>query len=276
MLIDERLERPQKPIRRVCALVLSAGFLYLAAAASSQIWREHKDDSAAEPDAEFHMARLKFDTYGGAGSHGYFNPWWAVDYPYAEQHFLPALRRLTNISAADDSRHLELSDDRIYDYPFLFLQQPSQGNWSPTEEDAARLREYFTRGGFMLVDDFHGDYEWAIFERTMSRVMPGKQFVEISDDDPVLHIFYDLRDRIQIPGLRHLRRSRGGQIVAQMEGDASWRGLYDDSGRLIVVCNFNMDMGDSWEHADDPLYPAEMTGRAYRLGVNYVVYAFTH
>jgi hypothetical protein len=106
--------------------------------------------------------------------------------------------------------------------------------------------------------------------------LPDREIVDIPDSDPIMHVFYDLGDRVQIPGVRHLRRSRGGQIVAQMQGPASWRGIYDDHGRLIVAMNFNMDMGDSWEHADDPYYPANMTGQAYRLGVNYVIYAMTH
>ena len=234
------------------------------------------DRSNTVHEGEFHLARMIYDTFGGAGSHGYVNPWWAIDYPYAEMHFLPALRRLTGLSVSDDSENLELSDDRLFAHPFLFLQQPGQGRWDPTPRDAERLRDYFKRGGFMLVDDFHGEYEWAIFEEAIHRVLPGLPIVEIPEDDPVLHVFYDLHDRLQLPGLRHLRRGRGGQIVARMEGDPHWRGIYDESGRLIVAMNFNMDMGDSWEHADDPYYPAPMTGQAYRLGINYVLYALTH
>ena len=248
----------------------------LAGIASSQTVNRKRDTNADSPEAEFHMARMIYRTMGGAGSHGFIQPWWAVDYPFAEEHFLPALRRLTNLSVADDSRHLELSDDRIFDYPFLFLQQPGQGNWRPTAQEAGRLREYLLRGGFMLVDDFHGDYEWAVFESTMQQVFPDREIVEIPDDDAIMHVFYNLGDRIQIPGVRHLRRGRGGQIVAQMEGPPHWRGIYDDHARLMVAMNFNMDMGDSWEHADDPYYPAPMTGQAYRLGVNYVIYAMTH
>jgi hypothetical protein len=111
----------------------------------------------------------------------------------------------------------------------------------------------------------------------MQRVLPGREIVDIPPDDPFMHIFYDLKDREQIPGLRHLGgRGRGGQVATWMEGPPEWRGIYDDRGRLMVGINFNMDMGDAWEHADDPYYPAPMTGQAYRLGVNYVIYAMTH
>jgi uncharacterized protein DUF4159 len=258
-------------------------FLCLVCAASplGEIARSQTEagsggEKSEVPEAEFQMARMKYATIGGAGSHGIMEPWWAIDYPYAEEHFLPALRRLTNLSVSDNERQLELSDDRIFDYPFLFLQQPAQGGWDPTPKDAERLRNYLYRGGFLLVDDFHGEYEWAVFQETMKRVLPDRAIVEIPDNDPLMHVFYDLGDRIQIPGLRHLRRGPGGRIVARMEGPPHWRGIYDDRGRLLVAMNFNMDMGDAWEHADDPYYPAEMTGQAYRLGVNYVIYAMTH
>ena len=151
-----------------------------------------------------------------------------------------------------------------------------KGNWRPTREEAAGLREYLLRGGFLLVDDFHGEYAWSIFESAMKQVMPDRPIIEIPEDDPLMHIFYDLDERNPIPGLRHLRRGPGGQIVARMEGQPHWRGIYDDHGRLIVAINFNIDMGDSWEHADDPYYPVPMTALGYKFGVNYVIYAMTH
>ena len=227
------------------------------------------------PEAEFHLARMIYKTRGGGGSHGFFQPWWAIDYPYAEEHFLPALRRMTHMSVAEDSRHLELMDDRIFDYPFMLMQQPGRGGWNPTVEEAARLREYLLRGGFLLVDDLHGEYDWAVFEAAMRRVFPDRPIVDIPKDDSMMHVFFDIDQRTQIPGKRHLRRY-GGETVVQMEGEPRWRGIYDDRNNLMVAINFNMDMGDAWEHADDPDYPGPMTAFAYQLGVNYVIYAMTH
>ena len=80
----------------------------------------------------------------------------------------------------------------------------------------------------------------------------------------------------QIPGRRHLYRAADGSIQAQLRGPAEWHGIHDDEGRLVVAINFNMDMGDAWEHADDPVYPVPMTSLAYRFAVNYVIYAMTH
>ena len=119
-------------LRRGITLKTAAAALIaclLTGIASSQTGSRGPDKHGDSPEAEFHMARVIYRTRGGAGSRGIIQPWWAVDYPLAEEHFFAALRRLTNVSVADDSRHLELSDDRIFQYPFLFMQQPGQGNW---------------------------------------------------------------------------------------------------------------------------------------------------
>jgi hypothetical protein len=224
------------------------------------------------PEAEFHLARVIYRTNRRAGSHGYIQPMWAVDYPLADEHFLTTLSRYTRIQVAEDSRHLELTDDRLFDYPFLWLQQPAAGGWNPTAQEAQRLREYLTRGGFLMVDDFHGEYEWQYFEAVMKKVFPEKQFVDVPESDPLMHIFFDIDQSVPIPGDRHLRF--GGR--PQMQGPSHWRALYDDNGRLIVIANHNMDIGDGWEHADDPEYPLPFTKAAYELGVNYVIFAMTH
>lgn len=247
----------------------AAGLAACLAATLAVSQEDGGPESPGRPEAEFHMARMKYATQGGGGSRGYFMPWWAIDYPEAELNFLPALERSTRLSVAADSRFLRLTDEQIFDYPWLFAQQVGRGDWEPTELEAANLKEYLLRGGFLVVDDFHGDYEWRLFESVMLRVLPGRRIVEIPDDDAVLHVLYDLDKSTQIPGERHLRWRR-------MEGPPHWRGIYDDKGRLMVAINHNIDMGDAWEHADDPYYPLPMTAVAYRFGINYVIYAMTH
>jgi hypothetical protein len=269
--MGRRLWRLQKVTLKFAAAGLIA--CVAAGAARSQITPFGGGDG---PEAEFHLARMVYSASGRAGSRGFRQPMWAIDYPYAEIHFLPALRRLTNLSVADDSRHIELDDDDIFEYPFLFVQQVGQGNWRPTDEEAGQLREYLARGGFLMVDDFHGQYDWAVFQRAMQKVLPDRAIVEIPLSDALMHTFFDLDKGTQIPGQRHLRMTRGGEVVAAMAGPATWLGIYDDRERLMVAINFNMDMGDAWEHADDPRYPGPMTALAYSFGVNYVIYAMTH
>jgi hypothetical protein len=223
------------------------------------------------PESEFHMARMMYASgYAGFG----WRQWWAIDYPSAEYHFTRGLRRLTNLDVAQDSRHLSLTDPEIFDYPWLFAQQA--GHWSLSGEEIAGLREYVNRGGFVVVDDFHGAHDWAVVSDTMRQAFPEWPVVPLPEEHPLMNVLFDLDQDTQIPGRRHLYRTAGGEISAQLQGPAQWHGIHDDNGRLVVAINFNMDVGDAWEHADDPVYPVPMTSLAYRFGVNYVIYAMTH
>ena len=255
----------------MAALLVSS----LAIAAASQNFKDPTEGD--RPDAEFQIARIMYGTSARAGSRGIAQPMWAVDYPLAEAHFMPALRRYTTVDTAEDTRHLALTDDRIFQYPFIWIQQP--GYWNPTQKDVERLREYLLRGGFLMLDDFHGR-DWENFAYAIERVFPDRELVDIPKDDQAMQIFFSIDQRTQIPGDRHLgrffNRSSNGEAVANMEGPPEWRGIYDDHGRLMVAANYNMDIGDAWEHADDPGYPLPMTAFAYQLGVNYVIYAITH
>ena len=233
---------------------------------------------SAEPEAELHIARMIYTTggaYGGFGAGVFGRPWWAIDYPEAEYHFRQGVRRLTRINIADDSRHLRLTDDAIFNYPWMFAQQV--GRWALSDAETARLREYLLRGGFLVADDFHGPYEWEVFAEAMRRVFPDRSIVEIPENAEILHVLYDLDERTQLPGRRMLYQTGDGRVEIHMQATPGhWRGIYDDQQRLMVVINFNSDMGDAWEHADDPVYPEPMTALAYRFGINYIVYAMTH
>ncbi len=255
-------------------ILILAGLLVMPAT----IWAQTRTASLA-PEGEFHMARLIFTD--GLGPRWQRPPrgiggWWAIDYPDAEYHFTRGVRRLSRVDVAQNGRQLSIMEDEIFDYPWLFVQQVGQGNWNPNPQEAERFREYLLRGGFMVVDDFHGSREWDVFQRAMSRIFPNRPLVDISEDDEVFRLFYEMDKSIQIPGQRHLYWAGNGEIRAQLRGPQEWKGIYDDKGRLMVVANFNMDMGDSWEHADDPYYPEAMTRTGYHFGLNYLIYAMTH
>lgn len=227
------------------------------------------------PTNEFHLARLVFDV-NAQHSWGPGRPWWRIDWPEAEYHFLNGLDKYTVIDHANDSVHIELNDDALFDYPWLFAQQA--GRWHISDQDAQRLGEYLLRGGFLLADDVHGPNDWKTFAHALQRALPHFSIEDISPNDSVINILYDLDKSIQIPGRRHIMQNDGnGQIDIRMPyGPHKWRGIKDSDGRWMVAINFNMDMGDSWEHADDPYYPLDMTSLGYRLGMNYVMYAMTH
>jgi len=221
---------------------------------------------ASSSDGEFFFSRLAYSDAGG-------RRWssWLTDYPEAEIHLLQGLSRLTRIETGASGVQVSLEDDELMNYPWLYAVEV--GRWSLSEAEAARLREYLMRGGFLMVDDFWGTYEWAIFLESMKRVFPDRPILEISEADELLHVLYDLDQRIQIPGVNYIYRG----VTWQRDGyTPHWRGIYDDQGRLMVAINFNMDMGDAWEHADNPAYPNPMTALAYRFAVNYVIYSMTH
>ena len=221
------------------------------------------------PDAsgEFHFARLVYSGWSGGRGRGS----WATDYPEAEYHFMQGVRRLTSIDSARGGKIFQPDDEDLFDYPWLYAVEV--GRWDVSPEDGERLREYLLRGGFLVVDDFHGTYQWAAFLEGIRKVFPDRPIIEIGEDDPLLHVLYDLDQRSQIPGISYVWSG----ATYQWDGyDPYWRGIYDDEGRLMVAINFNMDLGDAWEHADTPEYPEKMTALAYRFGINYVIYSMTH
>jgi hypothetical protein len=195
---------------------------------------------------------------------------WTQDFPRADRHFAQAMRRLTRIHVRSVEQPVNLDEGDAYDWPWLYAVQV--GEWGLTGQQAKELREYLLRGGFFMADDFHGAAEWSEFETRIRRAFPDRPIVDIPDDDPIFHTVYDLNDRYQVPGQAHLRL---GYKYADGKG-AHWRGIYDDRGRVMVAISFNSDIGDAWEWADDPWYPAKFSDLAIRLGVNYVVYAMTH
>jgi len=109
----------------------------------------------------------------------------------------------------------------------------------------------------------------------MDRVLPNQPIETLEDSDPIWHVLYDINERFFIAGLRHLGIGRGFGMQTPA-GPPQWQGIRDAQGRIVVAINFNMDVGDAWEHADLAEYPEAMTGLAYRLGINYIVYSMTH
>jgi hypothetical protein len=218
--------------------------------------------------------RMRWGRFGGYGSdwrQGGRGAFWTMDYPRSDRHFAMALRRLTRIHVRSAEEPINIEDGDQYDWPWLYGVEV--GHWNLSDEQAQGLREFLLRGGFFMCDDFHGDEEWGVFMASMRRVFPDRQVVEIDNADPIFHTIYNLDDRYQVPGEQYVRTGRtyeyGGTIPR-------WRGIYDDKGRLMVAICHNMDLGDSWEHADNPEYPQKFSALGIRIGVNYVTYALTH
>jgi len=197
---------------------------------------------------------------------------WTIDYPRSDRHLSAAVRRLTRIQARSIEQPVSLDDGSdVYNWPWLYGVEV--GHWDLTDEQAAKLRDFLLHGGFFMCDDFHGTREWAVFVASMSRVFPNRPIVDIDNADAIFHTIFDLDDRYQVPGEQVLYTGRPWEHDGF---EARWRGIYDDKGRLMVAICHNMDLGDSWEHADNPLYPERYSALGIRIGVNYIVYAMTH
>jgi hypothetical protein len=254
-------------------LILGA-VLVLAQVAGGQSIEDKTTESERKlnrPQGEFQFVRLAYSSNMNSRRGWGGRPMWKTDWPDAEHHFLNGVDRLTRIATAETGRILTPLDDDIFDYPWIYAVEV--GYWSLSNREAAHLRDYLLRGGFLMVDDFHGTLEWASFVASMEKIFPDRPIVDIPEDDEAFHVIYDLDHRIQIPS----RMIVAWGVTYERDGyTPRWRGIYDDDGRLLVAINFNMDIGDAWEHADWPSYPENMTALAYRFGIIYVVYEMTH
>ncbi|MBW3628994.1 MAG: DUF4159 domain-containing protein [Gemmatimonadetes bacterium] len=218
----------------------------------------------------FYFTRAAYSD-GRFGRRGRGGGSWATDYPKADQQFLTVLRRLTNLDALPYEHPVQLDDPQLRRYPFIYTVEV--GNMSLTESEVTALRGYLLAGGFMMADDFWGDYEWANFAEQMRRVFPEYSIVEIPKGHPVLSALYDVDEIIQVPNVGNARAgitSENGGIVPHC------RGIFDENGRLMVVINWNTDIGDAWEWAEQPDYPLKFSTYAYQMGVNFIVYAMSH
>jgi uncharacterized protein DUF4159 len=267
------------------APLIVVGALYAYQRAFRQYPGVEYDDFPLPPDwqqpAEWAFARLMYPQVGGRfrgfGASGN-GDWthgvsiWTQDYPRADRHFSMALRRLSRVDVRSVEQPVNLDDgEDVYNWPWLYAVQT--GRWSLTDAQAAKLRDYLLRGGFFMCDDFWGEQDWEVFERSMKKVFPDREIVDLDDGAPIFHSVFDLKDRYQVPGQRYLWSG----VTWKCEGcPAQWRGIYDDRGRVMVAMSPNSDIGDSWEWADDPRYLEKFSALGIRIGVNYVVYAMTH
>jgi hypothetical protein len=197
---------------------------------------------------------------------------WSVDFPKADRQFLVGLRRLTNLDAYELENPVRLTDPELGKYPFLYTVEV--GYMALTEGEVEGLRRYLQAGGFLVVDDFWGTMEWENFQAQFARILPGYPIVDIPLTHPIFNCFYDVKEIVQVPNV-----GQGMQGGPTWESDGYYpevKGIFDDHGRLMVVVNWNTDLGDAWEWAENPYYPLRFSTYAYQMGVNFIIYAMSH
>jgi hypothetical protein len=240
----------------------------------------------ANRPAEWTRARLRYPDVTGYSLRGggrYFNfaGYWTMDYPRSDRHLLAGVRRLTRIDSRSTEQVVELDGSgEVNNWPMLYGVEV--GHWMLPDDQAQQLRDFLLRGGFFMVDDFHGDQpyhdvfsEWQVFLASMTKVFPDRPIEDIPDNDPIFHTIYDLQERFQVPGAQFLET--GITYEAGATGMVPhWRCIRDEKGRIMVAICHNMDLGDAWEHSDNPLYPEKYASLAYRIGMDYFIYDLTH
>jgi hypothetical protein len=209
---------------------------------------------------------------------------WATDYPDADYNFSIRLSELTKtvVSRAANGEPKPLIvrpiDDAIFKCPFVMLWQAESLFFS--DEDAARLRQYLLKGGFLWSDDSWGSYAWNNFATEMAKVLPPAQyhFVDIPPGHPLYRTLFDVKKVAQIPAISYWLGTGGGTSEQGADSaEVHVRGVFDEHGRLLVLSTHNTDIADGWEREGvDARYFHQFSVDAYAVGINVALYSLTH
>jgi hypothetical protein len=211
--------------------------------------------------------------FGGKGFFPRQGSGWGTDYPGADCKFMGGVARLTGIRVHPNPNVIRIMDENLFKYPFVYAVEVGGMYLSP--EEAARLREYLLRGGFLHVDDFWGGAEAGNFEDQIRKVFPDRPIELLKLDHEAFHSFFDIDSIVQVPNVNN--GCDGAQTWEQPDDrEPRIYGISDESGRLMVAITYNADLGDAWEFMDLQCYPEAYSGYAYRIGVNFMIYAMTH
>ncbi|HET7618858.1 MAG TPA: DUF4159 domain-containing protein [Vicinamibacterales bacterium] len=261
--------------RFVAGAVLVVAVAAAAAVAGQERFRRYRgggDDievAGNTPyDGRFVFARISYDSgEEGGGFYGRRRgggPPWSHDYPRGDVHFMKILNEVTYLRPRlDGSNIIGLDDPELFNYPIAYMAEP--GFWMPTESQAANLRTYLLKGGFIIFDDFRG-YDWENLQVQMRRVLPDGRFVELDGTSAIFHSFFEIDDPLS--------------LVPPYGGlPPSYWGIYENNDpkkRLLAIANVNNDISEYWEWSDTGYAPVDLSNEAYKFGVNYYIYGLTH
>lgn len=246
-------------LRRIALAVALLGLATLPASAQRYYDNGRNAPSRFEApyDGQFAFVRLRYDRYPG----------WSYDYPDMEMNMMSILGQISSTRTTPNGRNiLPMNDPALFKYPVAYISEP--GYWVPSDADVKNLREYIQKGGFLIIDDFHYENEWAVFEAAIMRVLPDAKIVPLDVKHPIFNTFF------QVPTL-HI----------PYPGNLGQRGLFgefygihqdnDPAKPLQVVINYNMDIGDYMEYSGSGFYLVDPSNEAFKLMINYIVYGHT-
>ena len=230
-------------------------------------------------DGAFNFCRIMFPRsyYGDGGG-------WQVDYPRADINLSIRLSELTSLrisrQATGEPNHLvmDLNDPAVFNCPFIMMTEPGGATFSPTE--AAQLRQYLLKGGFLWADDFWGSYAWDHWAGELSKVLPPGEYpiTDLPRNHPLFHGQFEIARVLQIPAIGAWGGPGGSTSERGADSaEAHARGISDAHGRLMVLMTHNTDFGDAFEReGDDPSYFYTFSVEGYAFGINTVLYSLTH
>ncbi len=265
-----------KTLARVLAVV--TGVSTLAALGAGTVMGRIFDASPGnvEYDGRFTFVRISYemslrgviggtsqDTAPGIFIGGRDLPW-AHDYPRAERNLVKILEEVTFLDpfqGPNGGNVFPVGAREMHRYPFAYMSEP--GFWTQTDEEVTNLRSYLLKGGFLIFDDFR-DEHWYNFEAQLRRVLPEARLVKLDISHPVFHSFFEIKTL---------------DMGLMYNSPPTFWGVFEDNDpdrRLMVIANYDNDIGEYWEFSDTGWYPIGLTNEAYKFGVNYVIYAMTH
>ena len=267
-----------RPSRRATVVAAGVLFVILLGGAVFAQFRFFGGGGGRDPnvrnvpyDGRFTFARLKYTTAPG----GYWYqglPSWAHGWPLSEENLVKIMNEVSYLGARDDGFNVfALDDPEVFRYPLTYITEA--GWWTMTDEEGAAFRTYLMKGGLVIFDDFKvaGDFNssgggWEVFEDNVRRMLPGARFFDLKPSDQIFHCFFEIETLGNFP-------------QAYNAGPPVFRGVYldnDPSKRLLMIVNYNTDISQYWEWSGRGLRPFDDTNEAYKLGVNYLIYALTH
>ena len=207
-------------------------------------------------DGRFTFVRVKYIVRWRSG--------WEFDYPAMERNFMKLTDELTTLRPHTEESNIHTFDDpELLKFPIAYLSEP--GGWYLNPKEAEGLRNYLAKGGFLWVDDFMRD-EWSQFERQIRLVLPDARFVRLDPSHPIYNAFF----HIDSLTLHHPQ-------ATELQGE--FYGIYEDndpSKRLMVVIDYNTDVGDFMEWSGQGWFPVNVTNDAYKIAIDYIIYGLTH
>ncbi len=222
-------------------------------------------------DGRFTFARLRYTVASG----GYYYrglPAWAHGYSHAEENLLKITHEMSYLldGHLDGSNVLAIDDPQLFKFPVAYMTEA--GYWVMSDDEALALRKYLLKGGFLILDDTRdgfspGNMGMANIENELRADLPRAAFRAISRSR--------IRSFIRSSTSSRSTSCRSTTIAARR----SFPRLFVDNDpqkRIMVLLNFNTDVSNFWEFSATGFQVVAGSNEAYKLGVNYLIYALTH